>query len=471
MPVSAPPFRPPPLRPLGRAERLPAGVRPSRSVPRTIARPLRAPGRSLQPQLLSGLLVWVAAALIFCLVWSNANPQISSSCIWSTICAVIIILARGPLQTLRAALSERCRTITLLLVLLFLATGISAMQDLSKVTAEAVLFRTILPLAIYFSLVGVAITRRGLRILYWTIAVACGIALVRGILAFIAEWGIPDFDTLIWARTNEIRIAGYENATFGHVNHMGEYLALIIPILIFGLGSLARSLAGRAAIAAVTLLGIVNLLICGSRTGMITIIGCATLWYFRGRLQASRVALAVVLAAALVPAIASETLPSYVVNRFVPALGSEGYDSNADERFQSMVIGWNTFADHPVIGVGPDMSPKYNVWDIPHQSLIYVLSEIGLIGGGVFLALNLLVMWQAFLAVRRSDVTWTDASRKIWLIGPACWFFFGTIGGISFNMQGALLWIGIVHACLALASAEVVAETPPVASKTYIVRA
>jgi O-antigen ligase len=192
---------------------------------------------------------------------------------------------------------------------------------------------------------------------------------------------------------------------------------------------------------------------------MVAVAVCAALWFFRGRARAFRYVIVGALAVTLIPLIATETLPPSVVNRFVPTLGTTGYDSSADERLESIRFGWATFEDHPVLGVGPEMSPKYNIWDIPHESLVYVLSEIGLLGGCLFLALNIMTIWRAVVAVRRQSDTWTQSVQTACLVGPACWFIFGLIGGLEFTMNAALVWIGITYASLALASAVILPDS------------
>jgi hypothetical protein len=104
---------------------------------------------------------------------------------------------------------------------------------------------------------------------------------------------------------------------------------------------------------------------------------------------------------------------------------------------------------------------------VAHESVIFVLSELGIIGGLIFLLLNFTVFAKvASMTLSRSlngQLDW----RLFWTNGPACWLFFGLIGGFTFNLSFALVWIGIFHAMLALASSTIrPAQEPPAQTRS-----
>jgi hypothetical protein len=64
-------------------------------------------------------------------------------------------------------------------------------------------------------------------------------------------------------------MSGYADATVGNVNHMGSYVALVVPPLVLAVISHARTWLGRIGLLLVVLLGLVNLIVSGSRTAMV----------------------------------------------------------------------------------------------------------------------------------------------------------------------------------------------------------
>jgi O-antigen ligase len=104
------------------------------------------------------------------------------------------------------------------------------------------------------------------------------------------------------------------------------------------------------------------------------------------------------------------------------------------------------------------MSPDYNSYSVPHQSLVHVLSELGFVGGMTFLFLNVLIIARACSSALGTRNGNQEIFRFLWLIGPACWLLHGQIGGITFDSSVALLWIGIAHAMLALSGATILQQ-------------
>ena len=123
-------------------------------------------------------------------------------------------------------------------------------------------------------------------------------------------------------------------------------------------------------------------------------------------------------------------------------------------------MGWETFLANPFFGIGPGMSEVQNVYSVPHQSIIHVMSETGLLGGIAFTILIVLVVWSTLTSAVRASVSPDQGVVFLWLIGPSCWFFDGLLGGTTFNMSLALLWVGITHAMLALSSSTVLGLSP-----------
>ncbi|HUQ95544.1 MAG TPA: O-antigen ligase family protein [Bryobacteraceae bacterium] len=422
-----------------------------------VARPASYPAARMERPL-EGNYVWLLSALFFFLAATNGRPFWWSSLAPALAISGLLILRRSPREVGRAAFNKNYRAFTIPLLIIMVCSVISAVVSSDPLATIEVLLRCVVPLLIYFSLVGSTLRAQD----FWKLAVglAAGATFMfaRGIAAFYSEFGIPDMSTLLWARYDIFRITGYMDATLGNVSHMGLYVALVLPPLIFGLISfrLGRSIMLLSWMALIT--GLLNLVISGSRTAIVVVV-LATAPIFIRRGFRSIIIFGLFITVLLVAVIYQGLDPvseGDLIQRFLPSETSAGVDASAQERYLSVVHGWQAFKDHPFFGVGPGLSFHYNPYHFPHESLVHVLSEIGLVGGVTFLIFNLVVLFRTGATVVKRSPTGAQHWRLYWLLGPACWCAFGIAGGTGFTMSVALLWAGMVHAMLALAYANVV---------------
>ncbi len=421
------------------------------------ARPNRA---NADATLLPALLFWVVAGVVFLLTASNGEPHRISSGYYVALIAPGLILLRGAGGLLRAAESPPNRPIFYALLLFAAANLASTIITPNEETIYALLERCILPLLVYFSMVGLVLSKRDVIVLVVAIALGALLMFARGLLAYYAEFGIPDLETILWSRYNVARIAGYEHATVGNVTHMGSYAVMTLPILIIALVTLAKSNALTSLLSLTIVAGLFNLLIAGSRAGMVVMVLMIVAITFS--LASRRTLVLIVSVAALLGAatfmLASTASDSTLLKRFAPGATGKA-DGSVSERLDSMIIGWNVFLDNVLFGVGPEMSPYYNTYSIPHQSILHQLSELGLFGGLAFVWLNLVILYAFRNAIIAAAAPDGSSFRLLWLIGPAGWLIVGLISGINFNMSMALVWVGMAHAMLALSGATVVPDT------------
>lgn len=409
--------------------------------------------------LLPSLLLWTAAGLLCLLVASNGEPHRISSGYYAALVAPFLILVRGAGTVLRAAEAEPNRQIFYALLLFAAGNLASTIVTPTEESIYALLERCILPLFVYLSLVGLRLSPRDVRLLVLAVAAGGLFMFVRGLFAYYQEFGIPDLQTLLWSRYDTVRIAGFEHATLGNVTHIGNYVALVLPILIAGLVSIAFSSWQRLMLALTIVLGLLTLVVAGSRAGMLVMIlvGVAIAYCFASRRTLAIFAAAVMVIGIVISLVASSAGDAELVKRFAP--GASGrIDGSVEERIDSMVIGWQVFLDNAIFGVGPAMSSYHNSYSIPHQSILHQLSELGIFGGLAFIWLNIVVIY-AFGRSMMSVASHAESSfRFLWLIGPGAWLILGLYSGIVFNMSMALVWIGIVHAMLAISGATVADE-------------
>lgn len=410
---------------------------------------------------LSKPFVWMLAALNFILLAGNAQPIWWSSFAPAILISLAFLSRRSPSSIVASAFSPQYRTFTYLILVIDTTTILSAVVNVTFVSVIETLTRCIAPMMIYFSLVDLKIRRSDVRLIIWSINLGTAFLLLRGLVAFYLEWGGFSFDDLLWARYNQFRMSSYMTATLGNVSHMGVYIALVGPFLLAAAALLKLGRVTTILLLGVIAMAAINAVIAGSRTGLLVfLLSALTVVARLGpkgiMLFGIAATIGLILAAQQgLDAVSQQSL----IDRFLPSASQTGVDASAIERFLSIQIGIETFLQHPIFGIGPGLSGDYNPWDIPHQSIVYVASEIGLVGGIAFLLLNgaiIVQMAAATISVRNiAQSRW----RLMWLIGPAHWCIFGFFGGTIFNMSVALLWIGIIHVMIALSNAQVVADT------------
>lgn len=410
------------------------------------------------PTLLPSALIWTLAGLMFLLTASNGEPYRISSGFYVVIIAPLVIFVRGASTVWRAAESGPGRTIFYALLMYAAGNLASTMITPNGETISGLVERSLLPILIYLSMIGMVLSRKDQLIFSLAICLGGLVMFVRGARAYYAEFGIPDLTTILWSRYQVARIEGFEAATVGNVTHMGSYVVLLLPMLIIALVTLTPGRVQKALIWATLVLGLANLVVAGSRAGMLVMfVMCAIIAYcFASRRTLIRLGLASAAFAAVVAVSGFAASDSEIVERLVP--GAAGHaDGSVTERLDSMVVGWNVFLDNPLFGVGPEMSQHHNIYGIPHMSLLHQLSEIGLFGGLAFIWLNFVVL-DAFRRAAVQASRGRGSFELPWLIGPAAWLIMGLFSGIVFNMSPALVWVGISHGMLALSTARVLAD-------------
>jgi O-antigen ligase len=397
--------------------------------------------------------------MAFLLAAANGTPFVFSSSPYCAVFSVVLLATRNPRITIAKAFGGPARGITIGLggFALSIAIGVAFLPNLN--TGEALLNRALVPMLIYFALVGVPMDPRGFKRIMTAFIVGVAVALARGLLAFYGSWGIPDAMTLLWARYDVIRMDPYMTATFGNVGHMGAYLALVVPPILLYYTCFVRKLSAEGLLIGIALaMGALNLVISGARTGIVTVALSIMVVLVRlGIKGGAWMASILILFGAIVTLQGfSDIGQSDLLMRFVPAATAVGVDESAVERYMSISEGWASFKENPILGIGPGMSPYVNSFAVPHQSVVFVASELGLVGAAIFLFLNIVVFKRAAEASLAPSRRGLSEWRLLWYIGPACWLFFGFIGGFTFNRTFALLWIGITHMMLAFATSTMV---------------
>jgi O-antigen ligase len=231
-------------------------------------------------------------------------------------------------------------------------------------------------------------------------------------------------------------------------NEFALLLALSIPMTIYLL-TRRQSFAAAMVCWAQLFLGIVAILLTGSRAGLISLAVALTITPF-----------ALPLLRGWKRSICWAALPCIVASAvwFVPATtwgrllttGSEIAGGTLAYRRVIWAAGLNVFRQHPFIGVGagafgPSVVGTIDINYVAHNSFLSVLVELGMVGELILLAL---LTSMVYLAVRMGGLdrwlwivlllTWAaGVSSLTWEYRKATWFLFGMIAaGASMTRTG-----------------------------------
>ncbi len=395
--------------------------------------------------------IWLVAAMLFLLTVSNGRPFWLSSAPPVTLLALCLIGWRGMSEILKQVSSKINAPIAWSLILMAIWTAMSTLSQLDGDTASALALRCVVPFIIYLSVVGIRLRPADERLCLLAIVAGSSIPLVSGLVVFYRDFGIPEMKDLLYARYDVNRMSLYMDATFGNVTHLGMYVLLVVPAVVAAISSGAVRRLATALYSVWLVVVVCNAIISGSRTAFavgLAVTGLLIVTVRRNRLMVLAAVLLLVFGAAMLSADMFDQ--SLFIERFVPSIGSTGRDGSLDERLESIEIGWETLMRNPGFGIGPGKSSDYNVYDVPHQSVLMVASETGLVGGLAFLLLNVIVLFRTARHAIRAPRNPVDRRRLLWIIGPASWLLGGLLAGLIFNMSLALLWVGIAHVMFGL---------------------
>lgn len=403
---------------------------------------------------------WVlgyVTVLMFLLAATNGRPAWWASGVFVLFLAPLIIGSIRIAQPHKSLFAPKRSLITVTLLLWCVANFFGAVNSMTGEAFMNFLLRGPLPFLIYAVFCNLVLSRSDLRRLLLALALGCGFLFLQGVVAYVSEWGFPrNLIALVWARYDVVRMHGYMEVTLGNLSQMGMYIALVLPPLMVAGMICVPDRKGRVIINIACLLGLINLIVSGSRTAIVLILAA---FFVALIIRGARGFLVALFGAFLGVMLGAEAIISFlqdpdVINRFLPSLGATGLDNSAIERIESIEVGIENFLEHPLFGVGPGMSYHFNSFFIPHQSFVHQLAELGLFGGLVYIWMTFLVVvlaWNAFWAAVKAPHQ--KGVQFLWLFGPAAWLAFGVLGGTTFTAGFSLVWIGLFHAMLALSTA------------------
>ncbi len=240
----------------------------------------------------------------------------------------------------------------------------------------------------YLTLTTVLYTRKRLRIMLYSVAIATGIigAIACGQYLLRDIVGFSSLPNQVWIKFDnffyryfpmDVDLAMGANraaSTFNNPNIMGEHLIMVIPLVGF-MGFYGKRTPLRLIARVLTLLGVFGAIVSFSRGAYIALLSMLLLIIFTHMRRVTPFMMCLIAAVSLIP--------EAVISRFL-AIGSG--DNSIFERFSAWEVAIQAIIQHPIFGMGPGISSFWEYLvrmgvDIPHAHnlVLQILVEGGFI--------------------------------------------------------------------------------------------
>lgn len=266
----------------------------------------------------------------------------------------------------------------------------------------------------YVSLHTVLITRRRLD---WTLL---GISAVAGVIGFIAcvqyamrvlfdfsghlqlWYPLDHFLYQISPMPINLEVVGDRAcSTFSNPNIMAEYLVMVIPfITLYAFGG--RSSRSRLFSRACLLLAVAGVWFSFSRGSYLALLAMAAIWTIANIQRISLMFLAAFSALSLMPGkvwarlLSINTVKESTADKVVEQIVVSGGDKAISERLQAWLVTWDSFLEHPLLGIGIGvgntgaMLTAGGLKNVPHAHniVLQLLAEGGIIALALVLCMG-----------------------------------------------------------------------------------
>jgi len=176
------------------------------------------------------------------------------------------------------------------------------------------------------------------------------------------------------------------NSLVGAPNELAGMVLALLPFLV-ALIRTSRRIWSRITLLVLATCALAALVLTGSRTAVLSLLALAVYYVLQFRHK-----LLTLAGCTLLMAIIWVSMPSAYKQRYLTVKSyAEGgqLDASNEFRLEVWAAGWKMFLDHPVIGVGAGQfstafallySKEHHQWMNPHDLLLQVICELGVIG-------------------------------------------------------------------------------------------
>jgi O-antigen ligase len=232
------------------------------------------------------------------------------------------------------------------------------------------------------------------------------------------------------------------NSIVGGPNELAGLLLALLPLLIALIGAV-RSVLARVLLIACGTVSLMAIALTGSRISMVGLLAIAAYYTIRSK----RKILTLIACAVIGTWLWMWMPPEYRLRYLTVQEYAEGakLDDSNELRLQIWAAGQKIFLEYPIFGVGAGQFPtgygmiylagRHAPWMQPHNLLIQVACELGVVGLGVFVYLLVQVARGIRVALREKD---NRAVQLSYQVGVACSVMF--VGVLILSAVGHTLY-------------------------------
>ena len=252
--------------------------------------------------------------------------------------------------------------------------------------------RDMLRFVIVFVLIANVVDSPGkLRTVAWLYFISIGVLATMSVVNY--------YNGIVQYTMGIVRALGL-GLSYGHPNEQAGNLVLAMPLLFYYLKDCAKA-PGRVLISGILLISIWNVILTGSRTGMVGMLFLAVVIIMRSRRKLMFGFLSVILLL-----VAITIMPDQYKTRFMTTAdiaSADGPDESARGRIEGVQHGIHMFAMSPLTGIGAGCfavarGQEFGIYFSSHNMMAELLAETGLIGFIAYAYFS----WALFTSMRDS---------------------------------------------------------------------
>jgi O-antigen ligase len=238
-------------------------------------------------------------------------------------------------------------------------------------------------LVVFVLMMNTLTTPKRIQQITWLIVLCCGLIGARSVLDYARGVNLVEGN----------RLAGPVSGIFGNPNDLAMNMVTFLPAAAVVAISRGFSVSKRMIAALASAFMLATIVFTKSRGGFLGLAAVLlTLLFLGGRVRpgfGTAALVAVLCASPFMPSTFWERMTSIVDDQ----KDKEEFTGTREARWTVMKEGMNTFAEHPLTGIGAGEFPNYNppgrkeAWRETHNAPIQVAAETGIVGFAAFIFL------------------------------------------------------------------------------------
>lgn len=253
-----------------------------------------------------------------------------------------------------------------------------------------------------------------------------------------AGWQMADLIRLRW---DPSAVEGSGLVGFGNLGNNAMLAAMLLPALVAG-ATRSKTWIAQAVQSVAACLAVGVLAVTQARAPLV--VSAAMLLATLVALRARTMVVCLIVAGAVLMTSSVSNDSNFETNalrRVVQLLQGVEIDASAEERAESIVLGWRLAWDNPMFGVGVSRLPNVMIHTAPHQWCLHQALEWGIVVGLAGAAATLAMIVAFIRALHRA---WRCRELAcyglIFLSIPTTYLMIGTVAGAQWHYGLASVW-------------------------------